>query len=109
MTTSGPAAVASSCRLPRPAGGAEAVAASKIDLVYTAGPLMRALHDALPAQRRGAWAPTAAELEPILLQSVRGGDAVMVKGSNSSRMGPLVAALCARFAPIAADETVSAE
>jgi len=91
------------------AGVAEAVAASKIDLVYTAGPLMHALHDALPAQRRGAWAPTAAELEPVLLQNVRGGDAVMVKGSNSSRMGPLVAALCARFAPIAADETVSAE
>ncbi|GLK76038.1 UDP-N-acetylmuramoyl-tripeptide--D-alanyl-D-alanine ligase [Methylopila jiangsuensis] len=78
---------------------AEAVAAAKIDLAFTAGPLMKALHEALPAQRRGGWAPTAAELEPLVLERVRGGDAVMVKGSNGSKLGPVVAALRARFEP----------
>jgi UDP-N-acetylmuramoyl-tripeptide--D-alanyl-D-alanine ligase len=91
------------------AKGAEAVAAARVDLVFAAGPLMRSLYDALPPGRRGAWAATAAELEPMLLERVRGGDALMVKGSNGSRMGPLVTALKSRFAPLAAvDETVAA-
>jgi UDP-N-acetylmuramoyl-tripeptide--D-alanyl-D-alanine ligase len=91
------------------AKGAEAVASARVDLVFAAGPLMRSLYDALPPARRGGYAATAAELEPLLLERLRGGDALMVKGSNGSRMGPLVAALRARFAPSAAlDETASA-
>jgi UDP-N-acetylmuramoyl-tripeptide--D-alanyl-D-alanine ligase len=85
---------------------AESVAASGIDVVYAAGPLMRSLYDALPEKRRGGWAPSAAELEKKFLDSLRPGDAVMVKGSNGSRMGPLVQALKARYAPLSAvDET----
>lgn len=88
---------------------AESVAASGVDVVYAAGPLMRSLYDALPAKRRGAWAPSAAELQGKLVDSLRPGDAVMVKGSNGSRMGPLVQALKARYAPHSAvDETVTA-
>jgi UDP-N-acetylmuramoyl-tripeptide--D-alanyl-D-alanine ligase len=88
---------------------AEAVAASRIDLVFTVGPLMKALHDALPAQKRGAWAPSSAEIEPLVLDRARAGDVVMVKGSFGSRMGPVVAAFRARYAAMpAADETVAA-
>ena len=58
---------------------------------------MRALFDALPENRRGAWAPDAQALLPIVAERLRGGDVVMVKGSNGSRMGPLVRALAERF------------
>ncbi|HEY9212356.1 MAG TPA: UDP-N-acetylmuramoylalanyl-D-glutamyl-2, 6-diaminopimelate--D-alanyl-D-alanine ligase, partial [Ancylobacter sp.] len=58
---------------------------------------MRALWEALPESRRGAWAPDAAALLPLVADRVRGGDVLMVKGSNGSRMGPLVRALADRF------------
>lgn len=67
------------------------------DVVFAAGPLMRALFDALPAQRRGAWAESAAQLEPLLLDAIRAGDAVMIKGSNGSRMMTLAQALRSRY------------
>jgi UDP-N-acetylmuramoyl-tripeptide--D-alanyl-D-alanine ligase len=37
-----------------------------------------------------------------LLDEVRGGDAVMIKGSLGSRMGQLAEALCLRFSNLAA-------
>lgn len=74
-----------------------APAASQTDLVFLAGPLMRALWEVLPENRRGAWAPDAAALLPLVADRVRGGDVLMVKGSNGSRMGPLVRALADRF------------
>jgi UDP-N-acetylmuramoyl-tripeptide--D-alanyl-D-alanine ligase len=77
----------------------EAVDAAGADLVLACGPMMRLLLDELPASRRGAWATTSAELEPALLEAVRTGDVVMVKGSLGTRMAPLVAALLARFGP----------
>lgn len=77
---------------------AQPVVAADIDLVFCAGPLMRALWEALPPERRGAYAPTAAALEPQVLAALRAGDAVMVKGSLGSRMGPIVKALAARYA-----------
>jgi UDP-N-acetylmuramoyl-tripeptide--D-alanyl-D-alanine ligase len=75
---------------------AEAVAAHRIDLVYCAGALMKSLWDALPSERRGGYADSAAALEPQVVAAVRDGDAVMVKGSLGSRMGPIVKALRAR-------------
>ncbi len=74
-----------------------APAASAADLVFCAGPLMRALWEALPESRRGAWAPDAAALLPLVAERLRGGDVIMVKGSNGSRMGPLARALIERF------------
>ncbi|MFO1116301.1 MAG: UDP-N-acetylmuramoylalanyl-D-glutamyl-2,6-diaminopimelate--D-alanyl-D-alanine ligase [Beijerinckiaceae bacterium] len=71
---------------------------NEIDTVYAAGPLMQALYEAIPAARRGAHAPDAATLQPIVLEALRPGDVVMIKGSNGSRMGPLVAAIRAHFA-----------
>ena len=77
---------------------AEGVVASAVDLVYCAGPLMKSLWDALPSERRGGYADTAAALEGDVLAAVRAGDAVMVKGSLGSRMGPVVKALKRRYA-----------
>jgi UDP-N-acetylmuramoyl-tripeptide--D-alanyl-D-alanine ligase len=80
------------------AAHAEDVERNDIDLVFAAGPLMRSLYEAIPSARRGAHAPTAAALQPIVLEALRPGDVVMIKGSNGSRMGPLVAAIRAHFA-----------
>ncbi len=77
---------------------AEAVRANAVDLVYCAGPLMKSLWDALPSERRGGYAENSATLEPDVLGAVSAGDAVMVKGSLGSRMGPIVKALKRRHA-----------
>jgi UDP-N-acetylmuramoyl-tripeptide--D-alanyl-D-alanine ligase len=71
----------------------EPIVANAVDLVFCCGPLMRALWQALPASRRGGYAEDSAALEPQVLSAVRAGDVVMVKGSLSSRMGPIVKAL----------------
>jgi UDP-N-acetylmuramoyl-tripeptide--D-alanyl-D-alanine ligase len=73
------------------------IAAANVDSVYCSGPLMRALWEALPSGRRGGYAGTAAELEPAVLDTLRNGDVVMVKGSLGSKMGPIVKALERRF------------
>ncbi len=71
--------------------------AANVDLVFCSGPLMHALWQALPSMRRGGYAGTAAELEPAVLDAIQAGDAVMVKGSLGSKMGPIVKALESRF------------
>jgi UDP-N-acetylmuramoyl-tripeptide--D-alanyl-D-alanine ligase len=81
------------------------LAQAKVDLVFCSGPLMRALWEALPSGARGGYAETAAALEPALLDAVRDGDVVMVKGSLGSKMGPLVKALERRFPRASALET----
>jgi UDP-N-acetylmuramoyl-tripeptide--D-alanyl-D-alanine ligase len=58
---------------------------------------MRGLYESLPEGRKGAYAKTAAELEPILLAGIEPGDVVMIKGSFGSRMAPLVEALQRHF------------
>jgi UDP-N-acetylmuramoyl-tripeptide--D-alanyl-D-alanine ligase len=87
-------------------GLAEAVSAAKVDSVFCAGPLMRELWDSLQPAMRGGYAETAEELEPQVVAAIQAGDAIMVKGSNGSRMGPIVTTLTERFrAPTAADLT----
>ena len=71
----------------------EPVVANAVDLVFCCGPLMQALWQALPASRRGGYAADSAALEAQVLSAIRGGDAVMVKGSLGSRMAPIVKAL----------------
>jgi UDP-N-acetylmuramoyl-tripeptide--D-alanyl-D-alanine ligase len=73
------------------------LAEAGVDLVFCSGPLMRALWEALPSSRRGGYAETAAALEPAVLDAIRDGDAVMVKGSLGSKMGPIVKALERQF------------
>jgi UDP-N-acetylmuramoyl-tripeptide--D-alanyl-D-alanine ligase len=76
---------------------AEAVDGAGVDVVFACGGLMRSLFDALPASRQGAYARTAEELQPRLIEAVGPGDIIMVKGSLGSRMAPLVEALMRRF------------
>jgi len=71
----------------------DAVLENSVDLVYCAGPLMKSLWDALPSERRGGYAENSAALEAEVLKAITAGDAVMVKGSLGSRMGPIVKAL----------------
>ena len=66
-----------------------------VDLVFTAGPNMKHLHDALPADMRGGHAPSAAELIPLMTDQVRPGDVVTIKGSYGSKMGVVIDALLA--------------
>lgn len=73
----------------------EPVSAAGVDLVFCAGPLMAALWESLPSTRRGGYAPEAAMLAGELPGSLRAGDLVMVKGSNGSKAGAIVAALAA--------------
>jgi len=89
-------------------GLVEAIHHNGIDLVYCAGPLMAALWEALPAARRGGYAKTAAELEPLVMATVRAGDALMVKASLGSRMGPIVKALVRRHSVTTAPEPAQA-
>jgi UDP-N-acetylmuramoyl-tripeptide--D-alanyl-D-alanine ligase len=87
----------------------EPIVENVVDLVFCAGPLMRELWQALPSERRGAYAESAAALEPQVVAAVRAGDAVMVKGSLGSRMGPIVKALERRYDRLAAGEPAPAQ
>ncbi|MCZ0962068.1 UDP-N-acetylmuramoyl-tripeptide--D-alanyl-D-alanine ligase [Paracoccus benzoatiresistens] len=74
-------------------GMADDPAMSQVDLVHSAGPRMRHLHDALPSAKRGIWAETAAELAGRVADLVAPGDIVLVKGSKSSKISTVVDAL----------------
>ena len=84
------------------AGLAQPIVDHAVDLVFCAGPGMRNLWEALPSNRRGGYANDSSALEPQVLEAVSSGDAIMIKGSNGSRMTPIVKALQRRFAPRAA-------
>ena len=81
------------------AGLAGDIEAAGIDLVFTAGPLMAHLHNALDPARRAAHAPDPERLAAILRAEIRAGDVILVKGSLGSRMGLIVRGLAADAAP----------
>jgi UDP-N-acetylmuramoyl-tripeptide--D-alanyl-D-alanine ligase len=70
-----------------------------IDLVFCAGPLMAALWQELPREMRGSYGETAAAIEADVIAAVHGGDAVMIKGSLGSKMGPIVKTLSRSASP----------
>ena len=72
---------------------------ANVDIVYACGANMHHLWNALAESRRGVYADASDGLAAPLLDTVRAGDVVMIKGSLGSRMGPLVEAMCDRFPP----------
>jgi UDP-N-acetylmuramoyl-tripeptide--D-alanyl-D-alanine ligase len=75
------------------AGLAAPIAANQVDLVFASGAQMKALWEALPPTRRGAYAETSAQLKSTLLAVLKPGDTVLVKGSNGAKMSVIVDAL----------------
>ena len=63
------------------------------DGVFTAGDLMKHLHDALPSGLRFGHAAQAMQLLPLLQKKLKTGDVLLVKGSHGSKMYELVKAL----------------
>lgn len=78
---------------------ADDLARARVDMLFTAGALSSRLYYAAPDAMRGAHRATALELEEAVLDAIRAGDIVMIKGSNSSRMSRIVAAAKRKFAP----------
>lgn len=66
---------------------------AKIDQVITCGPRMKSLHDALPKSMNAGWTADHEKCLESLLNQLQDGDIIMVKGSNASGMGKLVANL----------------
>ncbi|WP_299140385.1 UDP-N-acetylmuramoyl-tripeptide--D-alanyl-D-alanine ligase [uncultured Tateyamaria sp.] len=64
-----------------------------IDKVHCVGPLMRHLHDALPADKQGQWTETAQEMAVNIRCSLDSGDVVLAKGSLSMRLAQIVDAI----------------
>ncbi|MEE9346757.1 MAG: UDP-N-acetylmuramoyl-tripeptide--D-alanyl-D-alanine ligase [Robiginitomaculum sp.] len=67
--------------------------AHNIDRVITVGPLMRGLHNALPAAMRGPWVASATDVLSVLKTEIKQGSAVMLKGSNSIGLGAVITQL----------------
>jgi UDP-N-acetylmuramoyl-tripeptide--D-alanyl-D-alanine ligase len=75
------------------AGLAAPIETNKVDLVFASGAQMKALWDALPASRRGAYAENSTLLAPQVMAAVKPGDTVLVKGSNGARMSVIIDAI----------------
>jgi UDP-N-acetylmuramoyl-tripeptide--D-alanyl-D-alanine ligase len=78
------------------AGLAAPIERAGTDLVFAAGPQMKALWEALPASRRGAYGESSAALKEPLAAVLKKGDTVLVKGSFGSKMSLIIDALKAR-------------
>ncbi|HRC27653.1 MAG TPA: cyanophycin synthetase, partial [Alphaproteobacteria bacterium] len=85
--------------------------AANVELVYTCGPLMKNLHDALPPELRAEHRDDHVEMGRIVPDVLVPGDVVMVKGSRGGgekpRMQVVVEALRAKGRRAVSQATVS--
>ncbi|MBY5932129.1 UDP-N-acetylmuramoyl-tripeptide--D-alanyl-D-alanine ligase [Tateyamaria omphalii] len=68
-------------------------AMERIDRVHCIGPLMKHLHDALPAEKQGIWAETSEEMATQVARRLDSGDVVLAKGSLSMKLALVVDAI----------------
>lgn len=68
-----------------------------IDLVFCSGPHMAALFQKLPESKRGAWANEVEGLTEPVLNALKPGQVLMIKGSLGSRMAHVLAAIRDKF------------
>ena len=80
---------------------------ANVDAVLLGGSEMEALAHSMPQEANVAHRATADELLPVLLQTVRPGDVVVVKSSKSIGFSRIVAALLKEFPAIPAVRTES--
>ena len=66
---------------------------ANIDIVYCCCPYMKHLHDLLPPEKQGGHYETSTDLAAAMSGLLRGGDAVLVKGSLGSNMKVIVEAI----------------
>jgi UDP-N-acetylmuramoyl-tripeptide--D-alanyl-D-alanine ligase len=78
---------------------AAALTGAGVDVVLACGEMMRLPYDELPAALCGGWASSSGELASTLLELVRPGDVVMIKGSLGMRMAAVVEAMLGRYGP----------
>ncbi len=69
---------------------AQVDAMARVDQVHCIGPLMQSLHQALPANKRGLWFETSAEMAEHLPDLIKTGDTVLAKGSLSMALARIV-------------------
>ena len=72
---------------------ADMPAMQSVDRVHCAGPLMKALHAALPHARRGEWFEEASGLAARAGRLLDAGDVALVKGSKGSKAASIVDAI----------------
>jgi UDP-N-acetylmuramoyl-tripeptide--D-alanyl-D-alanine ligase len=75
------------------AGLATCESMEQVDKVHTSGPLMVALHNALPDHKRGWHFDQVSEMGASVNRLLDSGDVAMVKGSLGSKVGLVVAAI----------------
>lgn len=68
--------------------------------IIMTGECMRALRGALPQTRRAAWVNNADEAYYALLNEIKEGDVVMIKGSNATGLGALSRRLKKEFSDV---------
>ena len=64
-----------------------------VDLYEVRGLIGQSLHAALPADKRGLWAETSAELAQQVPELLQAGDIVLAKGSLSMQLARIVDAI----------------
>ncbi|PLS23506.1 UDP-N-acetylmuramoyl-tripeptide--D-alanyl-D-alanine ligase [Neptunicoccus cionae] len=74
-------------------GLADHPAVESVDTIHTSGPLMAALHNALPDRKRGQHFETADLMAARVNRLLDSGDVAMVKGSLGSKVGQVVTAI----------------
>jgi len=72
---------------------ADPIASTGVDAVYTAGPLMHHLHNALPKDIEKHHAGDSQAIAKLVAAHIKAGDTVAVKGSFGSKMSVVVDAL----------------